>query len=235
MLQRFKFSCLLWAGLCVPLASTARAGSLDLSSQYGWSFEWDSAPGSASAGLGLILETSGDGVIGLKKVAPFYLPPDSDGNFLGINILIRQTSAKALDYPTIQIVADIIANNTGTAFGAFKFDIVGGFTNAGGSPKFNTSSLNFKTTPFDDKTLLADDTTLYASGGLLASGQTLFGGQDGSSLSINASPSASNLPLQLFILEEQAMIPLPASVTLALFGVSTLGAMSSFRRLLRRI
>lgn len=200
-------------------ASRSDAGTLDLSA-YGWFASFDD-----NVDL-TILSTSNNGiVVSLQKFADFTGETTATGVPQPLNIVFRQVSRNAV--PQIAIEEESILNDTGTAWGGFRFLLEGGV--GGNGVSFDTAaSADFATAPFDNKEFKNGNKELEVTGGTLQSGgfpgNLWTPGRAGGALVINANPITSGSLAQTFVFKEQPiLIPLPAAAWTSLSGLVAVG------------
>jgi hypothetical protein len=156
-----------------------------------------------------------DNILVIEKFANFISIDPFTGMPMPIAISFNQIASDAQTVSKIVITDEIIANNTGLDWVAFRNEILGG------SATFNQAqSASFSINPFTNTTYSAGSDSVTYDGGVISSGTIWAPGTLSGGLVIDIDLSGDS-PVK-FILKEIPMVPAPAG--LALLGAAALGA-----------
>jgi hypothetical protein len=222
--------------VCVSILGLqpAQAGMLELvdvasGRDGGWIATWDD-------GDDIVLSVSRiiDDTIYLEKFVTFTDPPVNQ-IIPPATIVFEQVSADALPY--IAIADDIVINNTGFGWIAFRFVVE---PVQGGQPRFDRERTalgqpeGFAIDPFSGFEYLDGDQVLEVSDGLIPpepiGANIWFAGVGPGALYIQASPGTGE-QLSQIVLHQIPIIPLPPAGWAGLFTLGGLAAVGMFRRL----
>lgn len=196
----------------VALTGTDASGNVINS---GWVASWSDAFDAAGWNISLVFRgLSGDGSqFFFEKDATFKSPAGNGVDGLEIQFTKVDPNAKEL------VINDEILNNqTGIDWEAFKWQLASGGTSGGPSFTFaatNGPASGFQISPFTQLAFADNNTTLNFSGGVVANGSTWFAGANSATgIAIVSGNTADSFALK----ETPIPIPLPAA---AWTGMST--------------
>lgn len=208
----------------------------------GWVAMWDAVPGSDTNVSLLFLSQGGDRVL-VEKSATFGKDSIDQGSssFLPLKITFAQVSRNAK--PLVVINDETVVNNTGTAWGGFRFLIHDSTTGTASQSVFNkvaTGAFNtaggFNILPFQSGAYPNDQELVLSNGTVPASGLDRIwrpgGGGALGQLVISAMPTSGSAAMRVFDLKEQPIaIPLPAAAWTGLSGLIGLGLFGAARKI----
>jgi hypothetical protein len=212
-------------------AGTAH-GASELLNGSGWRAHF-------GAGLNVTLQGVSDdrAEVRIEKTADFTEPFEG-GVGPTLEITFEQVDFDAV--PFIVVDSESVSNQTGTDWGAFRFNLTEATNGSDEHVSFDEAKTfgdddPLDITPFTSHTLSSDGTELIVDGGTVANGNTWTPGSgDGAGeLVIFGAPVDSGTKRAFFFKEQpringggQPIIPLPAAVWTGLGGLLTVGAFS---------
>ncbi|MEZ6210162.1 MAG: hypothetical protein R3B46_02805 [Phycisphaerales bacterium] len=198
--------------LLLAAVGTAQAGVVNIGG--GWQASWDSS-------LDGLVQIVSDGVAGdavfIEKSIEFT------GGFNAVPIVFTQIDPNAVS--NIVINDEIISNNSGVDWSAFRMQLIDGgdvaFDQASTASSGGSGPIGFSISPFTTASFTPDSMQLNIGGGTVPNGTQWFPGagvSDGQLwMHVNLTPGQN----KVFTLKE-SYIPTPGAV--ALFGVAGLAA-----------
>lgn len=198
--------------LLLAAVGTAQAGVVNIGG--GWQASWDSS-------LDGLVQIVSDGVAGdavfIEKSIEFT------GAFNAVPIVFTQIDPNAVS--NIVINDEIISNNSGVDWSAFRMQLIDGgdvaFDQASTASSGGSGPIGFSISPFTTASFTPDSMQLNIGGGTVPNGTQWFPGSGVSDgqlwMHVNLTPGQN----KVFTLKE-SYIPTPGAV--ALFGVAGLAA-----------